>query len=112
MEPARQTRSFPALLSLLAGGCAAAICAAWLAKSWDGGLRFAMPLPDDLMEYDALQANVLLATLFMLAVPPLALTSLAAGLAGRRQRTAKAGLLLAAAAAIGYLLVLRSAFTF
>lgn len=103
--------SFSGVLALLTGLCAAGLSAAWMARFWEGGLRFAMLPPDDVMEYDALVSNVLLSELYMFGVPVLALMALAAGAVGWRERKGRAGFVLGAAAAAGYALALRSALT-
>ena len=111
MDTDRPPRSFAALLALLTGLCAAAISALWFARFWEGGLRFAMLPPDDLMEFDRLESNVLLTVLYMLAVPVLGLMALAAGAAAWRDRMGQIGFALGAAAAVAYALALRAAHT-
>ena len=107
MEP---PRSFSGLLALLTGLCAAGISAAWLARFWEGGLRFSMLPPDDMMEFDQLMSNVLLTELYMFAVPLLSLTAIAAGTVSCRERIGQVGLALGLATAVFYALALRSAF--
>lgn len=64
-----QAGRWAASISLATGASAAAICAGWLWVSWDGGIGGPPPLPEDLMEFDTLQATVTLGALFMLATP-------------------------------------------
>lgn len=101
--------SFSGVLALLTGVCAAALSAAWMARFWEGGLRFAMLPPDDLTEFDALMSNVLLTALYMYGVPILVLMALSAGAVARRERIGQIGLALGVAAAAGYALALHSA---
>jgi hypothetical protein len=102
-------RSFATLLALLTGGCAAAISALWLARFWEGGLRFSMLTPEDPMEFDLLMSNVLLTELYMFAVPVLSLAAVAAGTASCRERVGQIGLVLGLAAALVWALAFRSA---
>ena len=104
-------RSFSGLLALLSGFCAAGLSAAWLARTWEGGLRFAMLPPDDLTDYDLLMSDWLMTELYMFGVPILVLMALAAGAAAWRERAGRIGFILGAAAAVGYALALRSALT-
>ena len=67
--------------------------------------------PDDLMEFDRLESNVLLTVLYMLAVPVLGLMALAAGAVAWRDRMGQIGFALGAAAAVTYALALRAAHT-
>jgi hypothetical protein len=103
--------SFSGVLALLTGLCAAGLSAVWMARFWEGGLRFAMLPPDDLTEYDSLVSHVLFTELYMFGVPVLALMALAAGAVGWRERIGQVGFVLGAAAAAGYALALRSALT-
>ena len=111
MESGVRQRSFAGTLALLTGLCAAAISVAWLARFWEGGLRFSMLPPDDLTEFDLLMSNVLLTELYMFAVPLLSLTAVAAGTVSCRERVGLIGLALGLATAVIYALALRSAFT-
>ncbi|MCK7504032.1 MAG: hypothetical protein MZV70_07965 [Desulfobacterales bacterium] len=111
MDADRPQRSFAGLLALLTGLCAAGLSAAWLARFWEGGLRFAMLPPDDLTEFDLLMSNVLLTELYMFGVPILALMALAAGTVSCRERIGQIGLTLGVAAAVVYALALRSTLT-
>jgi hypothetical protein len=95
----------------LAGVCAAGLSAAWVARFWEGGLRFAMLPPDDLSEFDTLMSNVLLTGLYMYGLPILALMAIAAGTVSCRERIGLVGLALGMAAAVVYALALRSALT-
>ena len=104
-------RTFAGLLALFAGVCAAGISGAWMARFWDGGLRFAMLPPDDLMEYDQLVSQVLFTQLYMFGVPILALMALAAGAVAWAERPGRVGFVLGAAAVAGYALALGSALT-
>jgi hypothetical protein len=104
-------RSFAGLLALLTGMCAAGLSAAWAARFWEGGLRFAGLPPDDLTEFDSLMSNVLLTALFMYGLPILALVAIAAGAVAWRERVGKIGFALGVAAAAGYALALRNALT-
>jgi hypothetical protein len=108
---AARPRSFSGTLALLSGVCAAALSAAWAAKFWAGGLRFAMLPPDDLTEFDTLVSNVLLTGLYMYGVPILTLMALAAGAVSWRERIGRIGFVLGAIAAALYALALRSALT-
>jgi uncharacterized membrane protein YwaF len=110
MDAGSPPRSFSGLLALLTGTCAAILSAAWLARFWEGGLRFSMLPPDDIMEFDRLMSNVLLTELYMLAVPLLSLTAVAAGTVSCRERVGQIGLVLGLATAVIYALALRSAF--
>jgi uncharacterized membrane protein YwaF len=110
MDAGAAPRSFSGLLALLTGTCAAILSAAWLARFWEGGLRFSMLPPDDIMEFDRLMSNVLLTELYMLAVPLLSLTAVAAGTVSCRERVGQIGLVLGLATAVIYALALRSAF--
>ena len=111
MNAGATPRSVAGLFALLSGACAAGVSAAWLARFWNGGLRFATLPPDDLMEYDLLMSNVLLTELYMFGVPILALMALATGVAAWRERAGRIGFALGAAAVVGYALALRSALT-
>lgn len=111
METDRAPRSFSGLLALLTGLCAAALSAAWFARFWEGGLRFAMLPPDDLTEFDMLMSNVILTELYMFGLPILALMALAAGAVAWRERVGQVGFALGAASVVGYALALRSALT-
>jgi uncharacterized membrane protein YwaF len=111
MNSVEVPRSFSGLLALLTGLCAAGISAGWLARFWEGGLRFSMLPPDDMMEFDRLMSNVLLTELYMFAVPLLSLTAVAAGTVSCRERIGQVGLALGVATAVIYALALRSAFT-
>ena len=111
MEPDRAQCSFSGLLALLTGLCAAALSAAWFARFWEGGLRFAMLPPDDLTEFDLLMSNVLLTELYMFGLPILALMALAAGAVAWRERFGQVGFALAAASVVGYALALQSSLT-
>ena len=106
MEP---PRSFSVLVALLTGLCAAGISAAWLARFWEGGLRFSMLPPDDLTEFDLLMSNVLLTELYMFGVPILARVAVAAGTVSCRERVGQIGLALGLATALIYALAFRSA---
>jgi hypothetical protein len=109
MNNVEPPRSFSGLLALLTGLCAAGISAAWLARFWEGGLRFSMLPPDDLTEFDLLMSNVLLTELYMVAVPLLSLTAIAAGTVSCRERIGQVGLALGLAAAVICALAFRSA---
>jgi hypothetical protein len=85
--------------------------AAWLARFWEGGLRFSMLPPDDVTEFDLLMSNVLLTELYMAAVPLLSRTAAAAGMASSRERIGQIGLALGLATAVSYALSLHSDFT-
>ena len=111
MDSAAPQQSFAGLLALLTGFSAAGLSAAWLARFWEGGLRFSMLPPEDLTEFDLLMSNVLLTELYMFAVPLLSLTAAAAGTVSSRQRIGQIGLALGLATAVIYALALRSAFT-
>jgi hypothetical protein len=111
MDTHQPQRSFAGLLALLTGSCAAALSAAWLARFWEGGLRFAMLPPDDMTEFDLLMSNVLFTELYMFGVPILALMALAAGAAAWRERAGQVGFILGAAAVAAYALAIRSALT-
>jgi uncharacterized membrane protein YwaF len=104
-------RSFAGVLALLTGLCAAGVSAVWLARFWEGGLRFSMLPPDDLTEFDMLMSNVLLTGLYMYGLPILALMAIAAGTVSCRERIGQIGLLLGVAAAVVYAVALRSALT-
>ena len=109
MDADRPERSFAGLLALLTGLGAAAISTFWLARFWEGGLRFSMLPPDDLTEFDALMSNVLLTELYMFAVPVLSLTAIAAGAVALRERFGQIGFVLGAAAVAVYAVALRNA---
>ena len=109
MNNVEPPRSFSGLLALLTGLCAAGISAAWLARFWEGGLRFSMLPPDDLTEFDLLMSNVLLTELYMFGVPLLALMAVAAGTVSCRERIGQVGLALGLATAVIYALAFRSA---
>jgi hypothetical protein len=111
MNAGSRPRSFSSVLALLAGVCAAGLSAAWVARFWEGGLRFAMLPPDDLSEFDTLMSNVLLTGLYMYGLPILALMAIAAGTVSCRERIGLVGLALGMAAAVVYALALRSALT-
>lgn len=111
METKPPPRSFSGVLALLTGLCAAGLSAAWLARFWEGGLRFSMLPPDDLTEFDMLMSNVLLTELYMFGLPILALMALAAGAVAWRERSGQVGFALGAASVVGYALALRSALT-
>ena len=111
MDAGSPPRSFSSVLALLTGVCAAGLSAVWMARFWEGGLRFAMLPPDDLTEFDALMSNVLLTELYMFGLPILALMAIAAGTVSCRERTGLVGLALGVAAAVVYALALRSALT-
>jgi hypothetical protein len=104
-------RSFSGMLALLTGLCAAGLSAAWFARFWEGGLRFAMLPPEDLTEFDLLMSNVLLTELYMFGLPILALMALSAGAIACRERIGQVGLALGLAAAAAYALALRNALT-
>jgi hypothetical protein len=109
MDTATPQRSFAGVLALLSGFCAAGVSALWLARFWEGGLRFAMLPPDDLTEFDMLMSNVLLTGLYMYGLPVLVLMAIAAGTVSCRERIGQIGLALGAVAAAVYALVLRNA---
>jgi len=111
MDSDRPQRSFAGLLALLTGLCAAGVSAVWLARFWEGGLRFAMLPPDDLTEFDLLMSNVLLTGLYMYGLPILVLVAIAAGMVSCRERSGQIGLGLGVAAAVVYALALRNALT-
>jgi hypothetical protein len=109
MDAGSAPRSFSGLLALLTGTCAAMLSAAWLARFWEGGLRFSMLPPDDLTEFDLVMSNVLLTELYMFGIPVLALVAVAAGTVSCRERIGQIGLALGLATALIYALALRSA---
>jgi hypothetical protein len=111
MDADQPQPSFAGLLALLTGLCAAGLSAAWMARFWEGGLRFAMLPPDDLTEFDSLMSNVLLTMLYMYGLPILVLMAIAAGAVAWRERFGKLGFALGVAAAAGYALALRNALT-
>lgn len=111
METDPAPRSFPGVLALLTGLAAAALSAAWFARFWEGGLRFAMLPPDDMTEFDLLMSNVLLTELYMFGLPILALVALAGGAVAWRERFGRIGFALGAVSVVGYALALRSALT-
>ena len=111
MDTGSPPRSFSGVLALVTGVCAAGLSAAWMARFWEGGLRFSMLPPDDLNDFDMLMSNMLLTELYMFGLPILALMAIAAGTVSCRERTGLAGLVLGAAAAVGYALALRNALT-
>jgi hypothetical protein len=111
MDAGSPPRSFSGVLALLTGVCAAGLSAVWMARFWEGGLRFSMLPPDDLTEFDLLMSNVLLAGLYMYGLPILALMAIAAGTMSCRERIGLIGLALGVAAAVIYALALRSALT-
>ena len=111
MDPDVPRRSFAGVFALLAGLCAAALSAFWLARFWEGGLRFAMLPPDDLTEFDRLMSNVLLTGLYMYGLPILVLMAIAAGTVSCRERFGQIGLALGLAAAVAYALALCNALT-
>jgi len=111
MDSGAPPRSFAGMLALLTGLCAAGLSAAWFARFWEGGLRFAMLPPEDLTEFDLLMSNVLLTELYMFAVPLLSLTAVAAGTVSCRERIGQMGLALGLVTAVIYALALRSAFS-
>lgn len=111
MDTDTSQHSFAALLALLTGVCAAVISAFWLARFWEGGLRFSMLPADDPTEFDSLMSSVLLTELYMFAVPVLSLTAIAAGTVSCRERFGQIGLALGLAAGVVCALAFRSALT-
>lgn len=111
MDTRPPERSFAAVLALLTGLCAAALSSVWLARFWEGGLRFAALPPDDVTDFDTLMSTVLLTELYMFGVPILALMAISAGTVSCRERTGQVGLTLGLAASVVYALALQSALT-
>ena len=103
-----EPRPLTAAMALLCGGCAAVISASWLWMSWDGGIKFPPPPPEDLMDFGSLQATAGLAVAFQFGVPLLVIAALASGLPASRHRAAQIGLFLAAASGACYLLFMRA----
>lgn len=97
-----------AWVSILAGVSAAVVSGVWLWVSWEGGIQFPPPLPDDLMEFDTLQFRVGVAGAFMMGVPVLTILAVGAGLGSRSHVAGRIGLLCGCGSALCYALFLRA----
>jgi hypothetical protein len=97
-----------AWISAATGGFALWVAVAWYARSWHAGLQIPPPPPGDLTDLNSLYSLSLAAALFDYGLPFLCLLASIFGIPARRHLAAKAGLFLAAAALILYLVYLRS----